>query len=76
MVRWERDAWGCPCWKEYYYEEFKNASSLCASCGGPNKWGESPATDPDELTGAEWAGESFHSVGHSLIHVVERLQLC
>jgi hypothetical protein len=37
-------------WKEFYYEEFKNASSLCASCGGPNKWGESPNTDPDELT--------------------------
>ena len=37
-------------WLEFYYEEFKNGASLCASCGGPNKWGESPATDPDDLT--------------------------
>ena len=44
-------------WKEYYYEPFNNAASLCASCGGPNKWGEYPAKDRDEFTGEEWTGE-------------------
>ena len=46
-------------WKEYYYEEFKNAASLCASCGGPNKWGESPNTDPADLTSEGWTGDDW-----------------
>lgn len=26
---------------------------------GPNKWGESPPTDPDSLTGGEWVGDDW-----------------
>ena len=46
-------------WKEYYYEPFANAKSLCASCGGPNKWGEYPPKDKAEYTGNEWEGDAW-----------------
>ena len=46
-------------WKEYYYEPFNNAASLCASCGGPNKWGEYPALPAETFTDGAWEGDEW-----------------
>ena len=44
-------------WKEFYYEPFNNAASLCASCGGPNKWGEYPVMPLETFTEGTWEGD-------------------
>ena len=41
-------------WKEYYYEPFADAASLCASCGGPNKWGDTKPRDADDVDDGAW----------------------
>ena len=46
-------------WKEFYYEPFNNAASLCASCGGPNKWGEYPALPAETFTDGAWEGDEW-----------------
>ena len=46
-------------WKEFYYEPFNNAASLCASCGGPNKWGEYPVMPEETFTEGEWEGDEW-----------------
>ena len=50
-------------WKEFYYEPFNNAASLCASCGGPNKWGEVPALPAETFTDGVWEGDAWAGFG-------------
>ena len=55
----DADVTGVCAWKEFYYEPFANAKSLCASCGGPNKWGEYPPRTKAEYVGPEWEGDAW-----------------
>ena len=58
-------------WKEYYYEPFNNAASLCASCGGPNKWGEYPTLPVETFTDGAWEGDAWGGFGgDDAAHVV------
>jgi hypothetical protein len=54
-------------WKEFFYEPFKNASSLCASCGGPNKWGEDEAIPAKTLAEGEWSGDPWNGFEDGLL---------
>tara|TARA_B110000977_G_scaffold44671_1_gene60665 strand:- start:5212 stop:6189 length:978 start_codon:yes stop_codon:yes gene_type:complete len=57
-------------WKEFYYEPFNNAVSLCSSCGGPNKWGEYPVLPVDVFLEGVWGGDAWAGFGGALGDVV------
>jgi hypothetical protein len=50
-------------WKEFFYEPFNNAASLCASCGGPNKWGEFSVLPIETFVEGEWVGDVWGGFG-------------
>ena len=59
-------------WKEYWYEPFNDAASLCSSCGGPNKWGETLATDPAAtVSGPGWRGDDWRGLSDAAVMLRE-----